>query len=174
MTSLRPPALIVFGGLPGTGKTTVARELTIRLDASYVRIDAIEHTLQAAGLTVGTMGYAVANALAAENLKLGRSVIADCVNPVLASRVGWRETALQSSARLVEIELVCSDLVLHRQRAESRSPDINGQRRPTWDEIVNRHYEAWDRERLVLDTADTSLNELVDRAEAYVRSTTGR
>ena len=166
MTNL-PPALIVFGGLPGTGKTAVSRELTIRLEATYIRIDAIEQTLQAAGLTVGTMGYAIANALAAENLKLGRVVIADCVNPVLASRLGWRQTALQSSARIVEIELVCSDLALHRHRAESRS--ISGQRQPSWDEIMNRHYEPWDREHLVLDTADSSLKHLVDRAEAYVR-----
>jgi predicted kinase len=166
MTNL-PPALIVFGGLPGTGKTAVSRELTIRLEATYIRIDAIEQTLQVAGLTVGTMGYAIANALAAENLKLGRVVIADCVNPVLASRLGWRQTALQSSARIVEIELVCSDLALHRHRAESRS--ISGQRQPSWDEIMNRHYEPWDREHLVLDTADSSLKHLVDRAEAYVR-----
>ena len=169
MTSSRPPALIVFGGLPGTGKTTVSRELTIRLEATYIRIDAIEQSLQAAGLTVGTMGYAIANALAAENLKLGRVVIADCVNPVLASRVGWRQTALRSSARIVEIELVCSNLALYRQRAESRSPDIIGQRQPTWEEIVNRHYEPWDREHLVLDIADSSLDQLVDRAEAYSR-----
>jgi predicted kinase len=145
MMNLRPSVLIVFGGLPGTGKTTVSRELTIRLEATYIRIDAIEQTLHAAGLTVGTMGYAVANGLAAENLKLGRVVIADCINPALASRVGWRQTAFGSSARIVEIELVCSDLTLHRQRAEGRSSDISGQRPPTWDEIVNRPYEPWDR-----------------------------
>lgn len=165
----RPPVLIAFGGLPCTGKTTVARELTIRFAATYLRIDAIEQTLRGVGLTVGTMGYAVANALAAENLTLGRIVIADCVNPVLASRVGWRQTALQNSARMVEIELVCSDLALHRQRVESRSSDISGLRLPTWDEIVNRHYEPWDREHLVLDTADSSLDHLLERAEAYVR-----
>lgn len=63
-------ALVVFGGLPGTGKTTIARELTIRLAATYLRIDSIEQVLQDAGLTVGTAGYAIAGALAAENLKL--------------------------------------------------------------------------------------------------------
>jgi predicted kinase len=169
MTSLRPPVLIVFGGLPGTGKTTVACELTRRLEATYLRIDAIERTLQAAELPVGAMGYDIANALAVENLKLGRVVIADCVNPVSASRVGWRQTASRCSARIVEIELVCSDVALHRQRAESRSPDISGLRQPTWDEITNRHYEPWDREHLVLDTADSALDHLADRAEAYIR-----
>jgi len=169
----RPPVLIVFGGLPGTGKTTVSRELTRRLAASYLRVDAIEQTLRGAGRTVGTMGYDIANALAAENLALGRIVIADCVNPIRASRIGWRQTALQKSARIAEIEVVCSDLALHLQRAESRTSDINGLKPPTWDEIVNRDYEPWDREHLVLDTADGRLDHLLDRAETYVRGIIG-
>lgn len=129
--------------------------------------------MQEAGQTVGTMGYVVANALAAENLELGRIVIADCVNPVLASRVGWRQTALQRSAPIAEIEVVCSDLVLHRQRVEGRTSDISGLRLPTWDEIVNRYYEPWDREHLVLDTADGSFDHLLERAESYVRAKIG-
>ncbi|WP_225152486.1 AAA family ATPase [Bradyrhizobium sp. NBAIM08] len=44
-----PSSLIVFGGLPGTGKTTIARELTARLAATYLRIDAIEQPLRDAG-----------------------------------------------------------------------------------------------------------------------------
>ncbi|MGI8533050.1 MAG: AAA family ATPase [Geodermatophilaceae bacterium] len=34
--------LIVFGGLPGTGKTTLSAALARRLRASYLRVDAIE------------------------------------------------------------------------------------------------------------------------------------
>ena len=169
----QPPVLIVFGGLPGTGKTTVSRELTRRLAATHLRIDAIEQTLRAAGHTVGTMGYAIANALAAENLELGRIVIADCVNPVLASRIGWRQTAFQRSARIAEIEVVCSDLALHRRRVESRTSDIKGLKLPTWAEIVNVDYEPWDQEHLVLDTADSSLDDMLERAETYVRDKIG-
>ena len=93
-TSLRPPALIVFGGLPGTGKTTVSRELAMRLAAIYLRIDAIEQTLRNADLSVDALGYTIGNALAAEGLKLCVTVIVDCVNPVQASRDDWRQTAL--------------------------------------------------------------------------------
>lgn len=169
----RSSALIVFGGLPGTGKTTISRELTARLAATYLRIDSIEQALQNAGLTVGAEGYAIANALAAENLKLGRIVIADCVNPVLASRAAWRQTALQTSARMVEIEMVCSEPALHRQRVESRSSDIDGLKLPTWNDVVSRPYEPWDREHLVLDTADSSPDDLVERAETYIRGKLG-
>jgi predicted kinase len=52
MSIMNPSAvLIVFGGLPGTGKTTMSRELTIRLAAAYLRIDSIEggkHALRSA------------------------------------------------------------------------------------------------------------------------------
>jgi predicted kinase len=92
------PVLIVFGGLPGTGKTTISRELSRRLGASYLRIDAIEQSLRTAGLAVGAMGYVIASEIAAENLKLGRVVVADCVNPVRASREGWRQTAKECRA----------------------------------------------------------------------------
>ena len=69
------PVLIVFGGLPGTGKTTVAQALATKLKATYLRIDAIEQAIKSSGIgEVGAAGYMVANALAEANLKLGISV----------------------------------------------------------------------------------------------------
>ena len=165
------PLLIVFGGLPGTGKTTLSRELARRLSATHLRIDTIEHSLKSAGLAVDGNGYAIANALAADNLMLDRSVIADCVNPVLASRNGWRETALRCVARLVEIEIICSDLAEHRRRVERRVADIKGLILPSWDEITSRHYEPWDRNPFVLETAGAPIDRLVDELEAHVGRT---
>ena len=40
--------LIVFSGLPGSGKTTIARELARQLGAVYLRIDVIEQALREA------------------------------------------------------------------------------------------------------------------------------
>ncbi|CAN7614876.1 hypothetical protein [Variovorax paradoxus] len=37
--------LIVFGGLSGTGKTAIARNLVACLPSVYLRIDTIEHAL---------------------------------------------------------------------------------------------------------------------------------
>jgi predicted kinase len=92
---LRGPLLIVFGGLPGTGKSSVSQVLARSFAATDLRIDAIEQTLKAAGLgDVGASGYAVANTLAEINLKLGGVIIADCVNPVVASQQGWRGVRL--------------------------------------------------------------------------------
>jgi predicted kinase len=160
--------LIVFGGLPATGKTTLSRELARRQATTHLRIDRIEQSLKAAGLAVGPTGYVIANALAADNLMLDRTVIADCVNPVLASRNGWRETAFRCSARLVEVEIICSDLAEHRRRVESRITDIEGLILPSWNEITSKSYEPWDRDHFVLDTAGKSIDRLVDELEAHI------
>ena len=66
--------LIVFGGLPGTGKTTLARAFAQRRGATYLRIDTIEQALRSSEMLageVGPAGYMVAYALAEANLRLG-------------------------------------------------------------------------------------------------------
>src|SRR5216683_6973896 len=70
--------LIVFGGLPGTGKTTLARELSRRLVATYVRIDTLEQAiLQSHGTCdAGPAGYIAGYAVALDNLALGLTVVA--------------------------------------------------------------------------------------------------
>ena len=59
--------LIILGGLPGVGETTLARELARQIDAVHVRIDTIEQALRDAGALAGEMedaGYRVAYAVA--------------------------------------------------------------------------------------------------------------
>ncbi len=71
--------LIVFGGLPETGKTTLARLIAEEEHAAYLRIDIIEQALRSSGMLagdVGPSGYSVAYALAASNLALVRIVVA--------------------------------------------------------------------------------------------------
>src|SRR4051812_17815344 len=128
------PLLVVMGGLPGTGKTTVARELALLLGAVHIRIDSIEQALRtsAGHGDVVDAGYRVGHAVTADNLRLGGTVIADAVNPVAESREGWRTLATSSLARILEVELVCSDVAEHRRRVEMRVSDVRGLRVPTW------------------------------------------
>jgi predicted kinase len=59
--------LIIFGGLPGTGKTTIARELARQLGAIYVRIDSIEQTIrdsETVNQPLNDTGYRVAYGIA--------------------------------------------------------------------------------------------------------------
>ena len=164
--------LIVFGGLPGTGKTTISRALASRQAATYLRIDLIEQALRSAGIPtdgIGAAGYGVANALAEANLVGGRVVVADCVNPVAESRAAWRTVAARASARLIEIEVVCSDAAEHRRRVEERGSDIPGLTPPTWQAVRRHEYQPWDRPRVVLDTARLSPEQAVAAVEGHIR-----
>ncbi|MGH7125711.1 MAG: AAA family ATPase [Stellaceae bacterium] len=161
--------LIVFSGLPGTGKTTLARVLAQEWGATYLRIDTIEQALKSSGTLageVGPSGYLVAYALAETNLGLGRIVVADCVNPIAATRDAWREVALRAGSPLIDVEVICSDPSEHRRRVETRSTDIVGLKLPSWEDVLARDCEAWDRPRLVIDTATRSVAD----ALAEVRS----
>jgi adenylylsulfate kinase-like enzyme len=44
------PLLIAFGGLPGTGKTTLAKAIAKRYSAVYLRIDTIEMAIRTTGI----------------------------------------------------------------------------------------------------------------------------
>ncbi|OOL27554.1 adenylylsulfate kinase [Rhodococcus rhodochrous] len=150
------PWLIVIGGLPATGKTTVARRLAARIAAAYLRIDTIEQALVDSGelpRPPRTAGYDAGYALARDQLALGLTTVAECVNPVKLTRDAWCAAAHRAGARVLEVELVCTDPAEHRRRAEQRAGDIAGLTLPTWQQIRGRHYEAWDRAHLTIDTA---------------------
>jgi predicted kinase len=156
--------LIVFSGLPGTGKTTIARDLATKISAVYLRIDTIEQAIRNAGVLaqdVGRSGYMVANELALSNLRFGTTVIVDCVNPVIESRKSWSEIATRSGAPLVNIQVVCSDKHEHQRRVETRKIDIPGLTPPTWQSVLDHEYEAWDNAPFDIDTALTSPAEAV-------------
>ena len=61
-----------------------------------------------------------------------------------------------AGATLLEVEVICSDDDEHRRRAESRKSDVEGLVKPAWAGIVNREYEPWVREPLVLDSSTIS------------------
>jgi predicted kinase len=103
--------------------------------------------------------------VALDNLALGRTVVADCVNPWPLTREAWRAVAGRAGVRALEVELVCADAAEHRRRVESRVADIDGHRLPTWQEVVERDYRPWDGAPLVIDTSRLSV-------EAAVRAIT--
>ena len=156
--------LFIFAGLPGSGKSTLARQLAQARAAAYLRIDTIEQALRdLCDCQVQGEGYRLAYRVAADNLRIGRSVVADSCNPIELTRREWQQVAIDAGARWINIEVVCSDPIEHRRRVETRTVDVAGLALPTWEDVVQREYHAWTADRIVVDTAAQSPQRTVER-----------
>jgi predicted kinase len=165
------PCLIIFSGLPGTGKTTLAKRLAAQLNAVYLRADTMETALSKGGIKdIGGLGYMVGYAVAKENLSLGNTVVADSVNPWQLTRDAWRQAAKDTGKTFIDVEIVCSDQREHRRRVEEREIDIEGLKPPTWQEVLDRDYHPWVDPRIQIDTAARTIEETLEELVRYVCS----
>ena len=94
--------LIVFSGLPGTGKSTLAESLGRQLDIPVFAKDWLEATLLHSGLAsseedkpLGFAGYELLSVLAERQLMLNQSVILDSVASTQAIRDRWHQRNLR-------------------------------------------------------------------------------
>ena len=151
---MNPALLYIFSGLPGVGKSTLAKRLSETLGCAYLRIDTIEQALrELCGIAVEGEGYRLAYRVAADNLVRGVGVVADSCNPIDLTRREWEAVATDVGAAFANIEVVCSDRQEHRRRAERRTSEIVGLNLPAWEAIRAREYHPWRSQRIVVDTA---------------------
>lgn len=170
-----PQRLITVSGLPGCGKSTVAEGLSRALAVPIFSIDPIEAAMWRSNLLpseTGLAAYRLAEAMAAENLAHGLSVIIDAVNPVEDARAMWQALAERYRVQLQSVEVVCSDEALHKQRIEARIRNIDGMSEVSWDRVLERkaEYEARTDERMVLDSAKSRPEQLIQLAVEYCRA----
>lgn len=152
--------LFVLSGLPASGKSSLAKLIAKEYNAFYLRVDTIEQGLRdLCNSDVQGEGYRLAYRIASDNIDLGLSVVADSCNPINLTRKEWEEVAIQNNCRYINIEVVCSDKSEHKMRCETRVSEIAGLQLPTWDEIQNRRYEVWGSDRIIIDTANRSVDE---------------
>jgi predicted kinase len=151
--------LIIFCGLPGTGKTTLARMLARKLQATYLRIDTIEEVLLAhdgVSADIGPEGYCVAYGVAEDNLALGGTVVADSVNPSRITREAWRDVARRVGVRFVDVAVSCHDHQKHRRRIDARP---TGTRGSDWAKIQIREFDAPAEVTIAVDTSVQTIEQ---------------
>jgi predicted kinase len=149
--------LVIFAGLPGTGKSSVAEAVARQLEIPVFAKDWLEAVLLQNEFTpnpkTGYLGYELLTTLARRQLMLGQSVILDSVASSESIRACWRDMAAEFGAERQVIECVCTDEDLHRRRLVSRQRGIPGWHELTWEDVqtVKGYYVPWQEPRLILD-----------------------
>jgi predicted kinase len=152
--------MIVFSGLPGTGKSTLADALGRHLHIPVFAKDWLEAALLRCELApsspdkpLGSTGYQLLTTLAERQLMLGQSVILDSVASTQTIRDAWKRVCKQYQADWRVIECICSDETLHRKKLSKRERKIPGWHELHWLEVVKdkAYFVPWEGERLILD-----------------------
>ena len=175
--------IVIMAGLPGTGKSTLARELAQRLPGAVLDKDAIRAALfQPAHveyslaqddfcqeIMLKTAAYLLAKDAGIDVMLDGRTF----------SRRYQRERAIefcrQRGTAWATLECVCAEqtalarlteaMARHTHPAANRTPELYRQIKAAWEPI--------DQPKLVIDT-DANLDSCVDRALLYLRDRSGR
>ncbi|HEY1616869.1 MAG TPA: AAA family ATPase [Streptosporangiaceae bacterium] len=143
------PLVIIFTGLPGTGKSTLAEQVDRAIGAPAFAGDWLMGGLKPAHRALAGLSrdeyvaawFGLLDTLVTRQLMLGQSAVVDDL--VTDSQLAqWQRTAGRFAARLRLIECVCSDEALHRTRIEGRVRGIPGWHEVGWDHVERMRAEA--------------------------------
>ncbi len=116
--SLPPPSLVVLCGLPGTGKSYFAQELTARAPFVWVNSDRTRKSLiSAPRYTRGEHRrvFAVMHAITRELLAAGRSVVFDATNLNEAVRLPLYDVAAEAGVEPILVRFTAEPLLVRRR-----------------------------------------------------------
>jgi predicted kinase len=167
------PTLILFAGMPGSGKTTLCRLLAQELRIPVFSKDRVQLVLRQRDLVKENTGdgYYVILSQAEEHLGLGMSAILDATFPLDHLRLVASDIARRWGARFKAVYCSCSDDRVWRERMEQRSraadPDWN---MATWADVqrMRAYYKPWGDNALEIDSLKPP-NENFLRALAYIQ-----
>lgn len=138
--------LILFSGLPGTGKSTLAGRLARELKMPLLCIDQVIGDVPGnADVTFWDSKVAILLDLTRVQLELGLSVIVDSVF-MNKDRYHAREIARRNHARFLPIHVFLSDDRVWQERVKARYNELDDPAVATWDRIQHQrqHFREWE------------------------------
>jgi len=150
------PTLILFAGMPGSGKTTLARMLARQISVPVFAKDRVQRVLRDHHLADASSGdgYYIILDMADEQLSLGLSAILDATFPLDHFRMVASEIAARHQANFCAIYCTCSDDNAWRERMRIRVQYVPGWKPVGWDDVerMRDYYQPWNENALTVDS----------------------
>jgi predicted kinase len=169
--------LILFAGMPGGGKTTLARTVAHKLRLPVFAKDRVQRVLRDHNLAADNSGdgYYVILDMADEQLGLGLSCILDATFPLDHFRTVASEIAQRHQARFCAIYCYCSDDHVWQERMRNRVHYVPGWKPVGWDDVLRmrEYYQPWNDNALFIDSM-RSPEENMPLVLNYIAAATAR
>jgi predicted kinase len=167
--------LAVMRGMPGTGKSTLGRELGRRLHWPVIDKDDVKDALVGSSEDANRLSYDVMFNLARCQLDLSFSIICDSPLTLIDTYANARRLAHEFRAKLLVVECVCSDEASWRARIEARAgTGLPAHRYAYWEPLM-QYGRLYDVQRypisdahVVVDTV-RPLDEVATQVVAFVQ-----
>jgi predicted kinase len=160
--------LVIFSGLPGTGKSTLAERLARELHWPLLCIDdVIGEVPENPGIEFWDSRVAILLDLIGTQLKLGISVIADSVFMNM-DRHHAQELAQKYQARFLPVHVFVSDERVWEGRVTMRSKELNDPDVATWERIQHQRerFREWEPDTALfvdsLNPIDENYQQVLD------------
>ncbi|HUN05111.1 MAG TPA: ATP-binding protein [Aggregatilineales bacterium] len=148
--------LILFAGMPGSGKTTLARMVSHRLSVPVFAKDRMQRVLRDHHLAAENSGdgYYLILDMADEQLSLGLTVILDATFPLDHFRMVASEIAARHQAKFCALYFHCSDDQEWQRRMNQRVQYVPGWRPVGWSDVMRMrdYYQPWNNNALTVDS----------------------
>jgi predicted kinase len=174
------PVLVMLCGLPGTGKSTLARSLARRLPAVVVESDRVRRKLfdpPAYTAQESQRVHSVCHILIGWHVRRYYHVVYDATNLYEQHRHMVYRLAERSGARLVVAEVTAGDEIVRERLAPRRQDNPAGRisedySDADWEVYVHmrRRAEPIQHEHITLDTSDGDVEQAVQRVLEAARS----
>jgi predicted kinase len=162
--------LVIFSGLPGTGKSTLADKLARELRWPLLCIDDVTGEIpENPTVSFWDSKVAILLGLTQTQLELGISVIVDSVFMNL-DRNHAQELARKRQARFRPVYVFVSDENVWKERVTNRHKEMNRRDVATWERIKHQrgHFRKWEPETALFVDSLNSFDQNYSDVLQYV------